>query len=161
MSLMMPLILAAGATFDPQSSFAWAEFSVEPSRGGEAQKVEIGTVPGKTEPGEYVYWLRLTQSKGGQDVVSYADTRTCNAARDVIARMEGLGVSQGAAPHTWGHMAITADGAQYRVRMPVKYGDLIGEAALRTNVGTPVAAFVEQSLNDLRPCWSADLPPAR
>jgi hypothetical protein len=161
MLLMMPLMLAAGATFDPQSSFAWAEFSADPSRGGEAHKVEIGTVPGRTEPGEYVYWLRLTTSKGGQDVVSYADTRTCSAAKEVIARMEGLGVAQGAAPHNWGNIAITADGTLYRVRMPVRYGDLTGEAMLRTNVGTPVAAFVEQSLNDLRPCWRPDLPPAR
>jgi hypothetical protein len=154
------LSLAGAAPLDLQTSPAWGEFSVAASLNRTVKTVEIGTIPGRAGRARLAYGLRLTEkSADGVITVRYADTRSCAAADGVITQMEALAIPSGRAPHNSKVNVFTLDGALYTLRMPVDLGDRSGQVSLSSNVETPLADFVDESLAALKGCWNAT-PPA-
>jgi hypothetical protein len=57
-------------------------------------------------------------------------------------------------------ISITMDGVGYLLRAPATFGDKSGKLTMSSNIGTPLAEWVETSLKRLENCW-ADVQPKR
>lgn len=159
-AIVLSLAAAGSAAIDFDLLPTWAEFGIDASRSRSSRLVEIGTIPRSAGETGLAYWLRLTErSADGTEQVRYTDTRACAAASSVIAAMEELQVPSGRAPHNSQVRFLTLDGAHYTLRMPVDLGEGRGEVSLSSNIDTPLAAFVDESLVRLEKCWSVT-PPA-
>ena len=158
MTPIFALVLGLSTPFDPAGHAGWAEFGVKPSLRQSEELVQIGTIPGKTEPGEYAYWLRHTRTTAGVQTVRFTDTASCPAANEVLARIEAFEIPSATAPHNWQNIVITMDGARYHMKAPLRFGDRTGSVSLESNVQTPLAEFVNANLKALENCWSEELP---
>jgi len=56
-------------------------------------------------------------------------------------------------------LVITADGVAYTLEAPAQYGNILGShIRFNSNIGTPLAAWVDESFRKLEPCWSKEPP---
>lgn len=128
---------------------------------GETQ-LEIGVL--RAERGNH-YWLRRVNRKAGRTSVNWTDTHRCAAARDVVQAASGLEPPRVEIPGIPvtpdGSITLTLDGVQYSFESGAHY-DGNGSSRIRftSNVGTPLARFVESSLEALEACWSDEAPDA-
>jgi hypothetical protein len=99
--------------------------------------------------------LRRT-STDRSDAVSVTQTNTtdCPSVLPLLREVEKLEL-----PHpdllTFGKEAkfITMDGAGYSLTIPALYDGAISNIAVRSNVSTPLAQWIDRTLKALEPCW--------
>jgi hypothetical protein len=124
--------------------------------------VEVAPLPNARN--ERAYLFRRTFRHGGESDISWADSRTCPGAIWVVEeavkvpppRVRVPGVEDPAAPDV---ITLTADGVAYGMSSGARYGSSFsGTIRFTSNVGTPLAAWVEESLRRLQPCWSSRPP---
>jgi hypothetical protein len=136
----------------------WLTFTREPVLERSVITVEVG--PLQNSKRERIYLFRRTIKHGGNVEVSWADTRTCPAASWVVEesikvpppRIQVPGVKDPAADD---QITLTMDGVGYSLNSGARYGSRVSSTIRFTsNVGTPLAAWVEESLQKLAPCWS-------
>lgn len=153
---MTPVVLWLAALANPSVELgpAWAEFSRSPALKREKTTVEIGTLGFDRARGELRFWLRRTVSRHGKEQVMWADSGTCPALRAALAAMRDLPVSRFAPPGFSRGRSIIMDGIGYSLR---SYSDE-GSLTMNTNVGTPLASWVDNTLQALSPCWTATIP---
>jgi hypothetical protein len=53
---------------------------------------------------------------------------------------------------------IVLDGIEYRLKAPASYAGAPGTVEITSNIGTPLANWVEASLVALEPCWKDTMP---
>lgn len=115
---------------------------------------EVSTVEDwNTEPEDWVVTRTLT----------WADSRTCSGLVDSVAAMEGLELPNLSVP-VFGSQDIpllTLDGVGYELRSRMSlWGDHAGyDTLISSNVGTPLADWVENFRSTAEPCWTSDQPP--
>lgn len=158
-SVCMTILIAtllAGTPIPPQLEPSWAEFSRSPTAPITKTKVEVGTLGFDQGRQQLDFWLRRTVKTGVQqrEEVTWADTRTCASARPLLASMRDIPVPRFAPVGSSGTPPITLDGVSYALRTYSDHGMLTAE----TNVGTPVAAWVDGALIALEGCWSSRVP---
>jgi hypothetical protein len=159
---------AAAAPYDP---FERPDivFLAAPSRPQTETEVSVGRLNGPEYP--TVYWFRKTFKRSGKRVgpMTWTDSTSCPKARDVLVAMTKLQMPQ---PHILGlgtvpfkEMIITADGVDFELKVDAAYSNADdgverneGSIHLISNLGTPLAAWIAESLDTLAPCWTEKRP---
>ena len=134
----------------------WARFSAHHARSRVEIDVAIGTT--RSDKGDIIYWVRRTTKRPSQWAeVSRTDSVRCPAILAMLRSMRDLPAPRPAPPLLDNaDIIVTADGTTYALTAPAAYpGKSAGEMTLSSNVGTPLADWVERSLAALSQC----LPP--
>ena len=142
----------------PPADDGWAQFSAHHMLSHIVIDVAIGST--QSDKGEVIYWVRRTtrhldESPG----VAHTDNVRCPALLAVLRSMRDLPAPRPAPPLLDNaDILVTADGTLYELHAPAAYsGRTPGEITLSSNVGTPLANWVERSLAALQPCMPAVL----
>lgn len=157
---MWLLMFAAAASGGSNSLAPWATFSRAMAFEPTFVQVEIGTACG-TGHTNCLYWFRrsVISRNSAAKAVDWTDTRRCPAALQVIEEMATVPPPTIKPPRIDGKaedIIITADGGSYVLESSARYDRTIGpEIKFSSNVGTPLAKWVDRSLSALNPCWSA------
>ena len=107
------------------------------------------------EPGQWSL-RRTATDRSGAESVTYTDTRACPAALQVLQAVENLELPRPDLPGFGKELeVITLDGAGYSLTTAALYGGDAGEIKVQSNVGTPLARWIDGALNALEPCWRA------
>ena len=161
--MIMLSILMASTPVPLDLALAWAEFSrvplgtAAPSLRSVRTKVEVGTLGYDRGQRQLDFWLRRTVVTRGvvpTEEVTWADTRTCPAARPTLASMRNIPVPKFAPIGSTEGRPIVMDGVAYSLRTYSDQGKLTAE----TNVGTPLAAWIESALKAFDGCWGRSVP---
>lgn len=133
----------------------WVNFSRRPAlRRGDVE-VSMGTLD--VHAGHYRYWLRRVAEGAGVTRVDWTDSDSCPAVARVLERMRALPMPGLTTPDR-DSGNIILDGIGYRLKVGgVEAGQSV-DVELRSNVETSLARWVESSLKELAPCWSATVP---
>jgi len=159
---MMAWIVTAAAALQAVSieSRPLLTFSAHPELRRVTTQVDVGVLTSRTGPKHY--WFRKTvQPDNGQVVETlWADTRTCAGGR---AALEELAMLETPRPQVYGldgrdDVMVTTDGVTYRLETETAPPFQNGQVRLQTNVGTPLARWVEAAFAKLNGCWTA-VPP--
>ena len=157
---MLLAFAAAQAAIPTELGPAWAEFSRQPALERIKETVEIGTLGRERSTGKLRYWLRYTRTGNGVEQVRWADSATCTAVRQVLEDMREIETPQlnppGVVPNQ--RISITVDGVGYLLRAPATFGDRTGNLTMSSNIGTPLADWVEASVKRLENCWTEVQP---
>jgi hypothetical protein len=148
----MLLILANAAAHVPLP-MQWAQFSRSGALSHISEIVDVAT-GSRTKSTAFPYRLRFTKySFKGAYEIKWADSSTCPAVRSVIDSMRNIKMPS-PAPYgiTDGDIIVTADGAEYKLTAPSS--DVSGELTIRSNVGSPLAAWIDNSFKQLASCWT-------
>lgn len=155
---MIALVLIAAAQAVSMDSPPLLSFSAHPELRQVTTQVDVGFLATKSSPKHY--WFRKTvKPDNGQVVeVRWADTRTCAAGRSVL---EDLAKMEPPRPHIWGldgddDIIVTADGITYRLDTETTLPN--GRMTVRTNIGTPLARWMDAAFAKLEGCWTATPP---
>lgn len=146
--------LAAAAALPVELGPAWAEFTSDPQLMSIDTRVEIGTRGYDNDRRQQHFWVRRTVTIEGVSKVTWTDSRSCPAVWEVLAEMRDLPVPRYVPVGISDGPPIYLDGTLYTLRT---YSDE-GEIAVETNEGTPLAAWVNASLDVLEECWGPTVP---
>jgi hypothetical protein len=152
---MLIAFLALQAALPLTADEGWGRFSAHRYLAHVEIDVAIGTVRGSNK-GNPIYWVRRTTKRPRQWVeVSSTDSVRCPAILTMLRSMRDLPAPRPAPPPPPDNddIVVTADGVGYELHAPVASAGM--DVTLSSNTGTPLAAWVEQSLAALGPC----LPP--
>lgn len=144
--------LAAVAALVGAYDDGWARFSAHHALGRLNIDVEIGTDE-ITDAGS-IFWIRRTiQAPGRKTVTSKVDTRSCPQMLAALDVLRDLPMPRPSLPGD--ASIVTADGTGYSLTISAAYaGASPGDVTLTSNVGTPLAAWVEDALSKLDSCAS-------
>jgi len=157
---MLPLLLMmADVPAQAPLPRQWGQFSRARSLNRVKETVDIASGD-SPRGGPFAYRLRLTRqvpTHHGRDratQVQWADSATCPAIRPAMAAMVGITMPRPAPNGVPGEQTtIVLDGAIYTLNVPSS--DPAGEMTITANIGSSLAAWVDQSLEALAPCWRA------
>jgi hypothetical protein len=158
---MMLFVAAFAAAASPAiQSPPWAEFSASPALKRETVRVEVGTLGYDRERKQLEYWMRRSFKGPKDENVTWTDSVRCPAVREVVRAMHDVAAPRPAPPgiDEPSNIVVTADGTGYQLRAPGRYGDLMARVEMSSNVGTPLARWVDSSLGALDRCWSDAVP---
>lgn len=144
-------VLAALALAPVEGSFA--TFSSLHARTGLQVDVTIGTKA--VHDGAAVYWVsRVVRRRGSSDRTSETDSQSCPAILSLLRSLADLRLPRPSIPHLdTDTIIVTADGVDYRLTVPASYGsDTDGQVTFQSNVGTPLADWVERANDELDKC---------
>jgi hypothetical protein len=149
------MLVAASAGPDP-----YLTFSRSPAFDHRVTIVDIGSLEGSGD--EWGYWFRRSVKLGKATSTWWTDSKRCPAARWVVEHAIKVPSPQllvpGVKDPSYGDPIITADGVGYTVQSMGHYGGRVSDLSFNSNVDTPLAEWVDESLRRLEPCWSKDRP---
>jgi hypothetical protein len=154
--LILLFVLADGAS-QTELPRQWAQFSRAGALSHVSETVDIATGD-RAGSKEFPYTLRFTRRRlDAIPEIRWADSATCPAIRTVIADMPNIRMP---APAPYGlpdqPLTITMDGARYALSAPSS--DNMGRMSLSSNVGSPLAVWIDAAFEKLKPCWQANAP---
>lgn len=138
--------------------YPWLSFMREPSF-HQPIAVEIGTLRLKTT-GPNEYWFKETVTIGDEKIIWWTDTVRCPAGLSVLRNVRELQMPRVDVPFLDNdEIIVTADGIHYELSGDAAYdGRSAGGFMISSNVGTPLAKWVDESIETLSPCWSKEEP---
>jgi hypothetical protein len=151
---MLPLLLVLlESAVQPELPRQWARFSRSGALSHVSETVDIATGD-RSDQAEFHYKLRLTKRSLGAGLeVRWAESKTCPAVRSVIVSMRDIKIPS---PAPYGlpdqSMSITMDGTGYSLTAPSS--DNMGKLTISSNVGSPLASWVDASFKLLETCWT-------
>lgn len=152
-------IFLAFMSATPQSELPrqWAQFSRAGQLNHITETIEVATGD-RGQDNAFRYILRRTKrTLNGDSQIAWADSATCPEVRSVIASMRDIPVPSLAPYGLPGEArSITMDGTLYSLAAPSS--DNMGKIAISSNVGSPLASWVDASLEQLASCWTATAP---
>lgn len=155
--LVALLLQAAVADAAPFERDAWGRFDRAVALRHTREEVAVARDGRDPTTGVDHFRFRLvTRDSGGGSTTRWTTTRTCPAARVVVARFAAVPMPRPDPPAMKpGDIVLLMDGIGYSVTLPVGYGNgsIPDPATFRSNLGTPLSAWVEASFAALRPCW--------
>jgi len=135
-------------------------FSAHPERARVTTQVDVGLL--RSRSGVKHYWFRRTVKPDNSHVVEtrWADTRSCPAGR---VALEELTTLEAPRPYVYGldgryDLMLIADGVTYRMETDTAPPFHNGKMKLQSNVGTPLARWVEATTTKLSGCWAKTAP---
>ncbi len=147
----MSLLLAALAAAQPVMDCDTISFSRSPALRRSSEQVGICNDPDSTPTARHHLFRRTTTNP---ERITYASTRTCPAARAQLEALERLELPVPDVPGLGNDLqVITMDGAGYRLRANALYGQHGADIAVGSNIGTPLARWIDATLAALAPCW--------
>lgn len=165
--MLIALILQAAAVAalpSPPDVFAqraWAHFSRAPALKGTSETVDVAIIAMPPRSNVAVYAMRITRRRFQQaDTTGWADSRSCPAMLPALKAMRALAVPHPTVPGMEQRPgSIMVDGIGYRLWTQARFdGGGEGRLDFDSNVGTPLAAWVDKSLDAVSRCWSAVEP---
>ena len=132
----------------------WGSFSRSPALRLMSTTIDVGTLGFDRKKGRLEYWLRRTVVQRGRTTIEWANSQTCPSVRPVLGKMQRLPVPPLGVPGYSGEGNIVLDGIGYSLKAPSLYGTI----SFDSNVGTPLAEWVEASLKALETCWTGRMP---
>jgi hypothetical protein len=131
----------------------WAQFSRSGALSHVSEIVDVATGD-RGNTSEFRYILRFTKRSLSRDAeVTWADSATCPAVRSVIDGMRNLKMPS---PAPYGlpnqSMTLTLDGTAYSLTAPSS--DNMGKLTISSNIGSPLARWIDASLKQLETCWT-------
>lgn len=152
--LLQVAVPGATASADAFAERAWGMFQRSGALSRQRDRVDIVTDGRDDRSGPLHYKLRLmTSGPGGPDTL-WTNSRTCPAVRSVIGSLRDL---QPPRPMPPGFddcdIVILTDGTGYEISVPVTDRVNASRITWRSNIGTPLSAWVDKSLLALIPCW--------
>ena len=133
-------------------SDAWASISVRVPIAQISTTIDFVKEAAGTTSSEYT--LRLIERRAdGSTETLFADGRTCSGVRDAVEGLRSLPFPVVSLPRDDPELVI--DGVSYSVRFSARYGSQFsGPLELRSNIGTPLAAWVDGTVARVKPCWA-------
>ncbi|MFD1951770.1 hypothetical protein ACFSGX_13430 [Sphingomonas arantia] len=154
---MLSILFILAAATQPPLPLQWAQFRRAGALSRVSETVDVAT-GGKRIGADFPYQLRFTKDAlGEKPQIKWADSATCPAVRSVIASMTSIKMPSPAPYGVPGEqMMITVDGTGYSLTAPSS--DNMGEITISSNVGSPLAAWIDASFKQLAPCWKTSAP---
>jgi len=151
--MLFPLIaLAAGLQLDAPQECGRTTFSRALALTRTSETVCVGRDP-DGRAGDYLL-RRVATDAHRHATTTWVRTRNCPAALTRIQELEDLAMPRPDLPGFGQEVQeITLDGAGYRLTTSALYGGTLSQIAVESNVGTPLANWIDQALTALRPCW--------
>lgn len=141
---------------------AFAHFSRAPALAHSSETVDVALVRAPYSTAPPAYTMRLTRRRFQQpDAIFWADSRTCPALRPVLDALRAVVAPHPQVPGIDPYGDIILDGVGYRLKTMARFPNgQDGDLSYSSNVGTPLAAWIDRSLAALARCWSATAPDA-
>lgn len=103
-----------------------------------------------------LYWLRKTERLKGKATVTWTDTARCEAAKWVVEQVPTVTPPSlspyGELPD---EIIVKGSNARYILEANAHYNGVAGSEISFSGVdGTPLAVFIEESIQKLAPCWT-------
>ena len=154
---------------------AWGHFSRTPTMGGVIESVEVATSTSALRTKRLAYRMRLTRRQISRPAeILWADSRMCPAMLPVLRALQTLPPPRPSVPGIEPMPgADIVDGVGYQLRVPAHFagggkvrsrlalGSSDGQMWFYSNLGTPLADWVDKSLAALQRCWSPVEPRMR
>lgn len=154
---MVTWIALALAAAPAELMGSWLSFSRAPAFDRRVTIVEVGTLSSSPK---WEYWFRRTVKLGNAKQVWWTDTIRCPATRSALSETVNLTPPQINVPGVKSDdIIIVGDGVAYTFSGPAEY-NVSSKISFTSNVGTPLSAWVDESLRKLEPCWARE-PPAK
>ncbi|MEA3045880.1 MAG: hypothetical protein QOJ53_212 [Sphingomonadales bacterium] len=122
-------------------------------------EVEIGVL--QRQRSTRHYWFRRASARDGFGPPEYATTAECPIAHDRLESLEQIPMPVPDLPGFGRESTqIILDGAQYVLETPALHQDgQSGDLKLTSNVGSPLARWIDALIAALEPCWRPVRPP--
>lgn len=158
--MAIPATAQSPLTEEPkQLGTPWATFSKDVQIAVGDVAVEIGTLFYDPEAKELSFWAKRTREVGYEEErIDWTSSSDCPVLRDVLKAMEAVPAPAAAVPRRDRRTRAVFDGALYHLQTSALYADYDAGLFFRSNVNTPLARFVDESLEALEPCWSDAIP---
>lgn len=151
--LALLLLLTAADAAPPPLPYAWAEFERSGALSHVDETVAIATDGTDPRTHEIEIKLRYVTRSPRDRTILWANSRTCPALKPLLTSMHALEMPR---PLPYGtHFApgpMVIDGTGYRLRAPSSFSN--GTLTITSNVGSPLAKWVDGAFATLAPCWS-------
>ncbi|WP_428969369.1 hypothetical protein ACQR50_00320 [Sphingomonas sp. Xoc002] len=153
--MIAALILQASIT-GPLPDDVWADMTYGPSLAYSSETIAF--LRDETSSMADPRILRMTLRQHGKPTVTiWADSRTCPGAAEAVRHLRSIPMPTPSLPSDATDLIL--DGVGYRVRFRAHYGSEIGfPLELNSNVGTPLAEWVNRTRAMLKPCWTTARP---
>jgi hypothetical protein len=133
------------------SALDWAEFSRAGALSHTRETIAVRTARGEP-PNRVEYQLIYTREHLGTSETFSTSSVTCPAARKVILSMRELTMPRPAPYGAGGDSgSIVLDGTTYVLSAPTNYP--AGRMTISSNIGSPLARWVNHAFRALEPCW--------
>lgn len=156
---VLAIPFSLGAQEASNSELTVGSFSARPDSGRNAPMVEVEMVL-VIQPGN-VRHLRLDRTvtdRQGTVASASADSRTCSAVKEQMAKVETLPVPSFAAPGSdkLSTVPIVLHPTSYKLAMRgyESGSNTTADLELGAQSGSPLAQWTEETLEALEPCWS-------
>lgn len=149
---LLAFVILQGLSPSMLPSDSWVSISRRPALTRSSEIVDF--LFNKTSSSGLEFDLRLT-SRAADDTltVKWTSTERCKEARTAALRLRDLPFPAVRLPSD--PEEVVLDGTSYSVKFLAGYGSQNnGELELRSNVGTPLAAWINTTLSNLDNCWS-------
>lgn len=148
--MLVSFLLAAAAAFDP-----WMTFDRSPSFFHEPVTVSVATL---RVGDRFYYEFKRAVGRENGDQISWTDTKRCPQATEVLIAATHLERPAVSVPFLLGNdLVLTSDGTEYHLKADAQYGEHgLGDIEFSSNVGTPLANWIDDSLKALESCWKSN-----
>lgn len=161
---MLPFLIAATlsaqiAPAPPAARPGFLRVRVSQALSRRELQVEIGVLQRQRSTSHY--WFRRAAARDGFGPPEYATTVECPVAHDRLESLEQMPMPAPDLPGFGREMTqIIADGAQYVLEARAIHQDgQLGDLRLTSNVGSPLARWIDALMAALEPCWRPVRPP--
>lgn len=153
--MLLAFIVAASlSALQPQLTFTRS-----PSFSKYSVRVEVGTLAVGAQRSSF-WFKRVIRRVDGAEEVWWTDTVRCPKAREVLrtaTQLERPRIGVIGLEDNW--LTVTGDGVGYTLKAEAGYPNRsLYDIEFRSNSNTPLARWVDESLDRLEPCWSRRLP---
>lgn len=149
--MFIALLAAAALSSDPNDAAGFAQFVRSQSLIYITETVDISIDRSeRANPLQYKIRYRWRQQMNSKQIDVDSDSRDCPAIRQIVATMAKIPMPQPAPvldSEPSGPPML--DGNYYELRVPSSFK---GRVSITSNVGTPLAVWVDDALTALRPC---------
>jgi hypothetical protein len=114
---------------------------------------QVSIANDSTENNQFEFKLRYTRTSLNDKEILWANSRTCPAIKPLLRSMRDIQMPK---PQPFGiddmDAEITLDGAGYVLDVPSNFAN--GRLTISSNVGSPLATWIDGALKALDRCWS-------
>lgn len=165
LATLLMLVVLAGATQPTEraGNYPALMFSRDPQLRGVREEVQIGLLDydAKTK-GSTIWAQHSSKSRNGMVITRWTESRTCPALIESMQILRSLEMPRPDPPGIPALASeITVDGVSYNLEGYGAFGAASARYALSSNLGTPLALWIDATLENLQPCWVNLKPTSR